>query len=325
LWQSDEQALSEAHQNVFLKKPGSSLFRVFVFDGKSQADEFGSDKTNQDILSEGYIKWIEKSALIKLALDSRYNIDLTSDDFMDFAVVDRNSYVLWFQLRDATQQLSRAILTINGRTIDRARAIFDVAYNNGTPFSQPQKSTILFLSADPTDATRIRTNEELRDIKEVLEKSTLQDRFQLESREALRPTDIIPALRELKPQYVHFSGHGTKSGAICIENPQGKLHPVEAEALAALFKQFDDQIKCVVLNACYSKIQADAIAQYVDYVIGMTQAIDDKVAIAFSTGFYQALGAGSTIEEAYQNGSVTIELEESSEDPITVLIKKAKA
>ena len=32
----------------------------------------------------------------------------------------------------------------------------------------------------------------------------------------------------------------------------------------------------------------------------MNQAIGDKAAIAFAIGFYQALGAGRTIEEAYQ-------------------------
>jgi hypothetical protein len=43
-----------------------------------------------------------------------------------------------------------------------------------------------------------------------------------------------------------------------------------------------------VLNACYSEIQANAIVQHIDYVIGMSQAIGDTAAIKFAMGFYDA-------------------------------------
>lgn len=36
-----------------------------------------------------------------------------------------------------------------------------------------------------------------------------------------------------------------------------------------------DKLECVVLNACYSKVQAKAIAKYILYIIGMQQAIGD--------------------------------------------------
>jgi hypothetical protein len=42
----------------------------------------------------------------------------------------------------------------------------------------------------------------------------------------------------------------------------------------------------------------------VGHVIGTRRAIDDKAAIAFAVGFYQALGAGRTIEDAYKLGCV---------------------
>jgi hypothetical protein len=35
-----------------------------------------------------------------------------------------------------------------------------------------------------------------------------------------------------------------------------------------------------------SQVQAEAIAQYIPYVIGMNQAIGDKAAIEFAVGFY---------------------------------------
>jgi hypothetical protein len=89
-----------------------------------------------------------------------------------------------------------------------------------------------------------------------------------------------------------------------------------------LFKQFTDQVECVILNACFSETQAKAIAEHIKYVVGMNQAIGDKAAIAFAIGFYQALGAGRTIEEAFRLGCVQIQLQNIPEHLTPVLIKK---
>lgn len=181
--------------------------------------------------------------------------------------------------------------------------------------------SILFLTADPSDASRLRLGEEFREIQEKLQLSKSRDTFSLESRMSVRPTDISQALLDLTPNIVHFSGHGTSSGAICLENKTGEMHPIQPDALAALFEQFTAQLDCVVLNACYSVTQAKAIAKHIRYVIGMNQAIGDKAAIAFSIGFYQALGAGRTIDEAYKLGCVQIRLQNIPEHLTPVFIK----
>lgn len=67
-----------------------------------------------------------------------------------------------------------------------------------------------------------------------------------------------------------------------------------------------------MLNACYSEVQANAIHQFVDCVIGMNQPIGDKAAIQFAEGFYDALGSGSAYEEAFNIGCNAIDLEGSS-------------
>ena len=112
---------------------------------------------------------------------------------------------------------------------------------------------------------------------------------------------------------------------MCFENEIGKRHDVQPDALAALFEQFADQVNCVVLNACYSDVQAKAIAEHINYVIGMNKVIGDKAAIAFALGFYGALGAGRTIEDAYKLGCVQIRLEGIPEHLTPVLIKKGQA
>ncbi len=75
---------------------------------------------------------------------------------------------------------------------------------------------------------------------------------------------------------------------------------VSAGALAGLFELFAEKIKCVVLNACYSEVQAEAIAEHIDYVVGMRKGIKDTAAIEFAVAFYDALGAGESIEFAHK-------------------------
>lgn len=179
----------------------------------------------------------------------------------------------------------------------------------GQAKEEADKVSILFLAADPTDASRLRLGEEFREIKEKLKLARLRDNFMLELPQlSVRPSDISQALLDARPQIVHFSGHGTPTGALCFEDLAGKTHPIEPDALAALFEQFSGQVNCVILNACYAEIQAKAIAKHIKYVIGMNQAIGDEAAIAFAIGFYQALGGGRNIEDAYRFGCVQIQL-----------------
>jgi hypothetical protein len=188
-----------------------------------------------------------------------------------------------------------------------------------------QTISILLLSADPTNASRLRIGEELREIKEKLQLARLRENFILDQRMSVRSTDLSQALLDVQPHIVHFSGHGESSGKLCFEDRVGKIHPISPDALAALFEQFTDQVNCVLLNSCYSEVQAVAIAKHINYVIGMNQSICDHAAIAFAVGFYQALGAGRTIEDAYELGCVQIRLQSIPEHSTPVLIQKGKS
>jgi hypothetical protein len=183
--------------------------------------------------------------------------------------------------------------------------------------------SIMFVAADPSDAARLRLGEEAREIQEKLQLAKARDFFTFNQRWSVRPEDLTQALIDVQPQIVHFSGHGMSTGALCLEDQQGNILPVEPDALTALFELVADQVQCVVLNACYSEIQANSIATHIPYVIGMNQAIGDKAAIAFAVGFYQALGGRRSIEDAYKFGCVQIRLQGISEHLTPVLVKKS--
>lgn len=183
--------------------------------------------------------------------------------------------------------------------------------NDGSPLFQRGEDsdfTILFLAAEPGDQARLRLGAEAREIQEKLQLSQQRARFRFEPRFAVRAADLVQALLDVQPRIVHFSGHGEGAGGLCFEDARGDTHAVPAEALAALFAQFRGQVECVVLNACYSEVQARALAAQVPYVVGMSRAVPDTAALAFTLGFYQALGAGRGFAEAFELGKVQVML-----------------
>jgi tetratricopeptide (TPR) repeat protein len=181
---------------------------------------------------------------------------------------------------------------------------------------------ILILSANPLDTRRIRIDEEVREIDEGLRRSKKRKDFKIISQVAVRLRDLRRAMLEYEPQIVHFSGHGDENG-IMLEEETGNAVLASAESLAGLFELFQDTVVCVLLNSCYSESQAVSINNHIPYVIGMGHEIPDKAALEFSVGFYDALGAGKTIEEAFRFGRNAIQLYGIPEHLNPVLKKKA--
>ncbi|MHC5723945.1 MAG: TIR domain-containing protein, partial [Nostoc sp.] len=181
---------------------------------------------------------------------------------------------------------------------------------------------ILVLAANPKGTSRLRLDEEVRDIEAGLQRSKNRDQFVLTQKWAVRPRDIQRAMLDVSPHIVHFSGHGAGDEGLVFEDETGRPKLVEGQALARLFDLFSDSVECVVLNGCYSEVQARSIAQYIKSVIGMTQAIGDEAAIEFSVGFYDALGAGRPVDFAYKLGCSVIALAGIPENLTPVLIQK---
>ena len=188
----------------------------------------------------------------------------------------------------------------------------------------PTPKTILILAANPRGTSPLQLGEEVRDIQAGLDRARQRDRFVLVQQWAVSDQEVRRALLDYSPHIVHFSGHGmgtadrspsespadsrkltaidAEASGLVLENANGQPQLVSGEALAELFALFADRIECIVLNACYSATQAQAIAQHIPYVVGMKQAIGDAAAIQFSVGFYDAILAGKSIEFAYQLG-----------------------
>jgi hypothetical protein len=189
--------------------------------------------------------------------------------------------------------------------------------------SQPSIK-ILFLAANPRDTTQLRLGEEMRAIDQALRQAEFRDRFDIKQHWAVRVTDIQGLLLRHQPDIVHFSGHGSATSEIFLEDNTGRSHSVTNQALNQMFSLLKDNIKCVVLNACYSEPQARAISQHIDCVVGMSTAIGDEAAINFAAAFYQGLGYGRDVKTAFDLGCNQIDLEGLDEQDTPKLLSLTK-
>lgn len=179
---------------------------------------------------------------------------------------------------------------------------------------------ILFFASDPVDISRIRLGQEVRQIEEKIQLSLHRDRFELIPQFAVRIDDVQQALLRHRPHIVHFSGHGSETSGIILEDNLGMSKAMSKGALANLFSILKNNIRIVVMNACYSRVQADSISQEIDYTVGMNTTIGDQTAIIFSSSFYRALGFGETVSSAFKLARNSIMSESISEQDVAELL-----
>jgi len=167
------------------------------------------------------------------------------------------------------------------------------------------QKTLLFLAANPKKTSPLDLKKEVEEVEKELQRLKRHEQFLFKQQWATTLEALRHALLDHKPDIIHFSGHGAGQAGILLENEAGEIQLVDGETLAHFFEMFAPQ--CVILNACFSALQASHIVKYVDFVIGMNQPIQDKAAIQFAIGFYDALAAGKSIPTAFQLGRTNIQ------------------
>ena len=216
-------------------------------------------------------------------------------------VTARTTYSFQNQLGSARRQVQE----------DRFQIVVRRPQAQATPTApasgRPREQTILYLTAGPKDLDLLRSNEEMRNVKERLQLGKYRDRFRLEACLAARLADINQALGDYEPQIVHFSGHGNREGSLDLEDETGYSDPATPDGLAALFALYAHTIRCVIVNACHSMRLAEAMAGQIEYVVAMRGEIGDGAAILFSVGFYQGLFAGRPVPDAFSLGRTLLQ------------------
>ena len=170
------------------------------------------------------------------------------------------------------------------------------------------KHRILFLTSNPPETTRLELDEELRAVQQELRGSEHRERFQLEPKPATRTGDLLAHLRDVKPTILHVSGHGCSDGVL-LRNGSGASQVISGDDLATALEAARCFVRILILNACHSDTQAEALLAHADCVIAMSGQILDEDAKWFAVGFYGGLGARESVATAFKQGCARLALE----------------
>ncbi|WP_273444974.1 CHAT domain-containing protein [Neolewinella agarilytica] len=160
-----------------------------------------------------------------------------------------------------------------------------------TPNLQP--ATILFLASDPRGVGDLMVDKEISKISIVISDSDLRLKPEMD----LRRDTLTQTILDAKPRFVHFSVHGVDDQdgwnpeGIILQNRERNPEVASTEDLKNIFSTLQEvlDLQLVFLNACLSENQARVISAYVPYVVGMSDEIENGVAISFAQGFYLGL------------------------------------
>lgn len=170
---------------------------------------------------------------------------------------------------------------------------------------------ILFVSAEPSELTSVKSGLEYKNIEYALTASRF---YRLEVVFACQAEDLVAKIMQCQPLYIHFSGHGCSSGPV-LERTDGRASIVNHGALAGLFTLAQSYgLKGVFLNICYSGDGSQCIADAVGEVVAMKEKVSNKDAINFAKMFYIALGRGETFQMAFTWAIKAAGLEPCGED-----------
>ncbi len=192
---------------------------------------------------------------------------------------------------------------------------------------------ILFLASNPSDTARLQLEVEHSRVSRKLQDALEPEKFPMNFKQAVTPSEFTQYLYTIKPDIVHFSGHGDRSkpdvieaiskragrdeedeptnqqeesGIFLYDESKRNSHFVGTAFLKRTFRSMVQRnsipIKAVIFNACHSEAQAKAISEVVPYVVGTSWTVGDDAALAFATGFYFGIAQEMSIEQAVDFG-----------------------
>lgn len=156
---------------------------------------------------------------------------------------------------------------------------------------------ILFLSASPLTSARLDIELEAKAIRAALAASRYRDAITFIDESAVTPSDLVKLIDSVRPQILHFSGHG-EEGGIVLRDQYSAAHVIRSGSLQRVLE--NRGIELLVLNACGSDEHAQSALLSVKTVVGTVDLVEDRVALAFSTAFYESIADGQSVATAFE-------------------------
>lgn len=174
----------------------------------------------------------------------------------------------------------------------------------------PRKEQLRILYATASSRGDLRVDEEIRRVKAAVRASTNRDLIEILHLPAATAGDILDQLSTFKPHVVHFSGHADEKTLVLDDgsDTHGPGRTITARAFKSAIESPDKPPLLVVLNACKSAAQLEALLGRVPMAVGMSNSIGDVDSLTFATRFYRTLAEGQSVNAALVTARADMEM-----------------
>lgn len=178
--------------------------------------------------------------------------------------------------------------------------------------------TVLFLTSNPTPSSNLRTGVEFSRVQEAIRRSRYRDNVKIEHRPAANIQTVIDGLNDIRPDILHYSGHSDEAGLVLddqsipkyvIEGEEDDFSQhTDYELIAKALGATDFPPKLLVLNSCYSSHALKSLSGLTSSTITMDLPVSDVAAAVFSPQLYSALASGQSLEKAFSQALIAVEV-----------------
>ena len=193
-----------------------------------------------------------------------------------------------------------------------------------SPAPSTKALRIAYLITNPELGAALNTVQEAKQVIKAINSSALAEKIEL--RPLLAPSfdDLIDLLNRFKPHVVHFSGHGGDESLLFDNENIGDVGgtSLDFDTIRELLDAVHFKPKGLVLMACDTVSGASKFLDHTDFVVAMSDSIDDNAASDFSVRFYKSVGDGVALDKAVKQGKVSIKAKGYKDSELPTLIVK---
>jgi hypothetical protein len=124
-------------------------------------------------------------------------------------------------------------------------------------------------------------------------------------------------LTEFAPDIVHISAHGEANGLL-FSDSDGTQQFVNTSQLIGLFRGVAERPTLIYVSACSADLIAKELVNVVPFAIGSTATVSDDAARRSALKFYEWLGRGYSIAEAFEVSKPLLEIVDRNTVTLTI-------
>jgi hypothetical protein len=172
---------------------------------------------------------------------------------------------------------------------------------------------ILYIASNPKDENSLALEREMTELQRELMHVDKLGSIVFRALPNLEIDRLPTILKEFAPDLVHISAHGSPDGLMFSSGEQGRQQFVKTDQLVALFRAVVPRPRLVYLSACSAENIADQLRLVIPFTIGTTAEISNEAARRSALKFYEWLGRGSSIQEAFNVSKPLLEIADQNE------------